>query len=146
MINGEIGYANGYSNQTLPFYKNYYAGGIGSVRGYDTASLGPRDTVNGVISDERLGGTRRVVFNAEVLFPLPGLGVDKSVRFGGFVDAGQVWAKLEHPSLSDLRASAGLAAVWTSPFGPLKFSVAQPFNHKEGDKLQRFQFQMGSTF
>lgn len=146
MVNGEFGYANGYNNQGLPFYKNFYAGGIGSVRGYDTASLGPRDTVSGLISDERLGGNRRVVFNAEALFPLPGFGTDKSVRFGGFVDAGQVWGKGENMSLSDLRASTGVAAVWVSPFGPLKFSVAQPLHSKDGDKLQRFQFQMGSTF
>lgn len=146
MFNGEFGYANGYSNQGLPFYKNFYAGGIGSVRGYDTASLGPRDTVNGQISDERLGGNRRLVLNAEALFPLPGFGADKSVRIGAFVDAGQVWAKGDNMALSDLRASTGLAAVWVSPFGPLKFSIAQPLNLKDGDRLQRFQFQMGSTF
>ncbi len=146
MLNGELGYANGYGNQSLPFYKNFYAGGVGSVRGYDTASLGPRDTVSGVLSDQRLGGTRRAVFNAEVLFPLPGFGVDKSVRVGGFADAGQVWAQGQKVALQDLRASMGLAAVWISPFGPLKFSLAQPINKKEGDKLQRFQFQMGTTF
>jgi outer membrane protein insertion porin family len=146
MVNGELGYANGYGNQTLPFYKNYYAGGVGSVRGYDTASLGPQDTVSGVLSDQRLGGNRRIVLNAEVLFPLPGFGVDKSVRIGGFADAGQVWAPGEKASLQDLRASMGVAAVWVSPFGPLKFSLAQPINKKEGDKLQRFQFQMGTTF
>ena len=146
MVNGELGYANGYGNQTLPFYKNFYAGGVGSVRGYDTASLGPQDTVSGVLSEQRLGGNRRAVFNAEVLFPLPGFGIDKSVRIGGFADAGQVWAAGEKTSLQDLRASMGLAAVWVSPFGPLKFSLAQPINKKEGDKLQRFQFQMGTTF
>ncbi|MES2772333.1 MAG: outer membrane protein assembly factor BamA [Pseudomonadota bacterium] len=146
MLNGELGYANGYRGQGLPFYKNFYAGGIGSVRGYDTASLGPRDRVDGLLSEENLGGTRRAVFNAEALFPLPGFGADKSVRMGAFADAGQVWGKEEHLSLSDLRASAGLAAVWISPFGPLKFSIAQPLNDKEGDKIQRFQFQLGSTF
>jgi outer membrane protein insertion porin family len=146
MLNGEMGFANGYTNQSLPFYKNFYAGGVGSVRGYDTASLGPVDTVNGVTSDQRLGGNRRVVFNAEVLFPLPGFGVDKSVRIGGFFDAGQVWSTAQKVSLQDLRASVGIAAVWVSPFGPLKFSLAQPINEKEGDKLQRFQFQMGTTF
>jgi outer membrane protein insertion porin family len=146
MLNGELGYANGYGNQNLPFYKNFYAGGVGSVRGYDTASLGPRDMVSGVLSDQRLGGNRRAVFNSEVLFPVPGFGVDKSVRVGGFADAGQVWASGQKASLQDLRASVGLAAVWVSPFGPLKFSLAQPINKKEGDKLQRFQFQMGTTF
>ncbi|MQY50407.1 outer membrane protein assembly factor BamA [Rhodocyclus tenuis] len=146
MLNGEAGYADGYGNQALPFYKRFYAGGVGSVRGYDTASLGQRDSVNGVLSDERLGGNKRLIFNAELLFPLPGFGVDKSVRIGAFFDAGQVWDKSEKMSLSDMRASTGIAAVWTSPFGPLKFSIAQPVNSKDGDKLQRFQFQMGTTF
>ncbi|MBN9421533.1 MAG: outer membrane protein assembly factor BamA [Candidatus Accumulibacter sp.] len=143
MLNGEIGYANGLQGQNLAFFKNFYAGGVGSVRGYDTSSLGPQDPTN---TDVRLGGNRRVVMNAELLFPIPGFGVDKSVRVGGFVDAGQVWGKDQKMAMGDLRASAGIAAVWTSPFGPLKFSIAQPFNTKEGDKLQRFQFQMGSTF
>ena len=147
MLNGELGYANGYGDQDLPFYKNFYAGGVGSVRGYDTASLGPQDKdVNGNALDQRLGGNRRAVFNAEILFPMPGLGLDKSVKLGGFIDAGQIWGKGDKMAFGDLRASAGLAAVWVSPFGPLKFSIAQPFNTKEGDKLQRFQFQMGQTF
>jgi outer membrane protein insertion porin family len=143
MLNGELGYANGYGNQELPFYKNFYAGGVGSVRGYDTASLGPRDTIN---PDQRLGGNRRAVFNAEALMPLPGFGLDKSVKIGGFVDAGQVWGKGDKMAMGNLRASAGIAAIWVSPMGPLKFSFAQPFNTKDGDKLQRFQFQMGQTF
>jgi outer membrane protein insertion porin family len=86
------------------------------------------------------------VFNAEALTPLPGFGLDKSVKAGPFVDVGQVWGKV--PSVGDttMRASAGLAAVWVSPFGPLKFSFAQPLNKKDGDKIQKFQFQMGTTF
>ncbi|MFZ2853114.1 MAG: outer membrane protein assembly factor BamA [Rhodocyclaceae bacterium] len=143
MLNGELGYANGYGNQELPFYKNFYAGGVGSVRGYDTSSLGPKDTV---FPDQRLGGNRRAVFNAEVLTSIPGFGLDKSVKVGGFVDAGQIWGKGEKMAMGDFRASAGLAAVWVSPMGPLKFSIAQPFHTKDGDKLQRFQFQMGQTF
>ncbi|WP_153115584.1 outer membrane protein assembly factor BamA [Rhodocyclus tenuis] len=143
MLNGELGYADAFGGKDMPFYKRFYAGGVGSVRGYDTASLGPVDTT---ATDQRLGGNTRAVFNAELLFPIPGFGVDKSVRVGTFFDAGQVWDKDDQKALSDLRASAGLAAVWTSPFGPLKFSIAQPFNTKEGDKLQRFQFQMGTTF
>lgn len=79
MLNGELGYAGGLSGQQVPFYRNFYAGGIGSVRGYDPASLGPYEYTNGDIV--RLGGTRRVVFNAELSMPLPGFGVDKSVGF-----------------------------------------------------------------
>ena len=146
MINGEFGYANGIGGKPLPFFKNYYAGGIGSVRGYDTASLGPRDELNGTVSDERLGGNRRVVANAELFAPMPGFGQDKSVRLSAFVDGGQVYGKGEKLDLGELRYSVGVALAWTSPLGPLKFSFANPLNRQEGDKVQRFQFQFGAIF
>ncbi len=141
-LNGEFGYANGYGNKSLPFFKNFYAGGIGSVRGFDNGSLGPRD----VTTDEALGGNRRVVGGAELLFPLPGMGQDKSLRIGAFVDFGQVWGAGEKMKAADLRYSTGFAAAWNSPVGPLKFSIGQPLNKKDNDKLQRFQFQMGTVF
>lgn len=146
MLNGELGIGNGFGGKTLPFYRSYYAGGVTSVRGYDVASLGPRQ------NDEAIGGNKRVIMNAELLFPLPGSGLDKSLRLGLFFDAGQVFGpkddKGEYSKLSvgDLRYSTGLAVAWASPMGPLKFSVAQPLNDKEGDKTQRFQFTMGTTF
>jgi len=144
-VNAEIGFANGYGGQKLPFYKNFYAGGIGSVRGYATASLGQRDVdIAGNLTDERLGGTKRVVANAELLWGVPGF--EKSVRIGWFVDAGQVFGPSERIQLTDLRASTGVSAAWISPLGPLKFSIAQPLNDKPGDRTERFQFQMGSTF
>ena len=149
-LNGEVGFANGLGGQNIPFYKNFYAGGIGSVRGYAAASLGPRDTLcSGTptvceFTTDRLGGNRRVVANAEVLWGFPGM--EKSLRLGWFVDAGQVFAKGERMQLDELRASTGLSAAWISPLGPLKFSIAQPLNSKDGDKTERFQFQMGTTF
>lgn len=151
MLNGEGGFGNGLSGQSLPFYKNFYAGGVGSVRGYDAASLGPRDVLaDGTLSSERLGGNRKFVGTAEVLFPLPGLGFDKSLRLGVFVDVGQVWGKTPSGSMTQdvgpIRASTGISALWSSPMGPLKFSIAAPLNKQEGDKLQAFQFQMGQTF
>ncbi|MBI3141008.1 MAG: outer membrane protein assembly factor BamA [Rhodocyclales bacterium] len=147
MLNGEAGYGNGYGGKPLAFFKNFYAGGIGSVRGYRTASLGPRDLdASGNLSDEALGGNRRIVGNAEVLLPLPGLGMDKSFRVGAFVDAGQVWATGQKASLGDLRYSAGLAIAWSSPVGPLKFSFGQPINKKPEDRTERFQFQLGTVF
>ncbi|MEO8409724.1 MAG: outer membrane protein assembly factor BamA [Propionivibrio sp.] len=148
MLNGELGYAKGLGGQDLPFFKNYYAGGPGSVRGYDTASLGPYQK-SAIYDDVRLGGTRRAIFNAELSIPMPGFGQDKSVRFGPFFDAGQVYADSTSPDTQDgggIRMSVGLAATWISPFGPLKFSFAQPLNDQNGDKLQRFQFQLGQTF
>ena len=140
LMNAEFGYADGYDDKPLPFFKNFYAGGVGSVRGFEAASLGPVD-LNGDV----LGGNRRVVGNLEVLFPMPGI-KDKSVRLSGFVDAGNVWGALQDVSGSDLRAAAGVAMSWDSPVGPLKFSYAYPFKTKEIDRIERFQFQLGRIF
>ena len=147
MLNGELGYADGLGGQAMPFYKNFYAGGPTSVRGYEAASLGPYeiDSSGDIV---HLGGTERVVFNAELSVPVPGFGTDKSLKFGPFFDAGQVFGDVTgdvHDGGS-VRMSVGLAATWISPFGPLKFSLAQPLNDEKDDKIQRFQFQMGQTF
>jgi outer membrane protein insertion porin family len=140
-FNTDLGYADGYDNVPLPFFKNFFAGGIGSVRGYETASLGPKD-----LEGNAVGGNRKIVGNLEFLFPIPGMGQDRSVRLGVFGDAGQVWAPFQTLSLSDLRYSAGLSVAWNSPLGPLKFSFAEPLNAKSGDQIQRFQFQFGTIF
>lgn len=144
MLNGEYGFGDGYGGKPLPFFRNFYAGGIGSVRGFKTGTLGPHDVYPN--HKDALGGNRRLVANAEVLMPLPGLGLDKSFRFGGFVDAGYVWATGEKMRLSDLRYSVGISVAWSSPFGPLKFSIGQPLKKKSGDQVERFQFQMGTSF
>lgn len=152
LLNGEIGVANGYGGMNLPFYKNFYAGGISSVRGYSSASLGPRDIVcenystqtNCIQSADRLGGNRRIVANAEILWGVPGM--EKALRLGPFFDVGQVFAKGAPIRASDFRSSVGISAAWISPMGPLKFAIAQPLNKKEGDQPERFQFQMGTTF
>lgn len=140
LANAEFGYADGTGGKPLPFFKNFYAGGVGSVRGYEAASLGPLDR-NGDV----LGGNRRVVGNLEFLFPMPGL-KDKSVRLSTFVDAGYVWGKDDKIKAADIRASTGLAVSWDSPVGPLKFSFSYPFRTQDGDKLERFQFQLGRIF
>jgi len=148
MMNGELGYAGKYgSTDEMPFYKNFYAGGVGSVRGYKASSLGPMDNSSG--SYEALGGTRRVVGNAELLWALPGM--EKNFRMGWFVDGGQVYGKDQNGKnqsvdLSQLRYSTGLSASWISPVGPLKFSIATPLNKKSGDQTEVFQFQLGTTF
>ncbi|UCV02255.1 outer membrane protein assembly factor BamA [Dechloromonas denitrificans] len=141
MVNGEVGYAEGYGGKGLPFYKNFYAGGVNSVRGYKASSLGP------VINDGneyRIGGNRRFIGNAELLWSLPGM--EKSLRMGWFFDAGQVYGKGQNIALDDLRYSTGLSAAWISPIGPLKFSFGLPLNKKDSDQTESFQFQLGTTF
>lgn len=142
MLNGEIGQADGYGGKGLPFYKNFYAGGVSSVRGYKSSSLGPITVDNG--AEYRVGGNRRVIGNAELLWGVPGM--EKSLRMGWFFDAGQVYGKGQNLALGDLRYSTGLSAAWISPIGPLKVSFGMPLNKQDNDKSESFQFQLGTTF
>ncbi len=139
--NAEFGIANGYSGKPLPFFKNFYAGGVDSVRGFEQSSLGPRDA-NG----DFVGGNRRLVGNLELLFPMPGVKSDKSVRLSTFIDIGNVFGVNEKLRFNDLRSSAGFAVSWFSPVGPLKFSLAKPLKQKPEDKVERFQFLLGRVF
>ncbi|WP_137938343.1 outer membrane protein assembly factor BamA [Chitinivorax sp. B] len=151
MLNTEVGYADGYANKPLPFFKNLYAGGIGSVRGYANGTLGPKlcltnETKETGCTGDPEGGNRKFLTNAEILFPIPGMKGDKSARLSVFADAGTVWAAGQKFSFGDMRYSAGIGLAWVSPVGPLKFSVAKPFNPKDNDKVERFQFQLGTLF
>ncbi len=144
--NVEYGYANGYGGKGLPFFKNFYAGGVDSVRGFQQSSLGPRD-----INGQYLGGNQRFVSNVELLFPMPGVKADKSVRLSMFLDAGNVFGTDQYGRhqkfyFEDLRASVGFAVSWFSPVGPLKFSLAKPLKKQDGDQPERFQFLLGRVF
>lgn len=146
MLNGEIGYADTYGNKKYPFFKNYFMGGVNSVRGYDNGSLGPRDIDPITGQDYAVGGTKRMLGNAELFFPIPGLKDSKQFRLSAFVDGGNVWGSESGYSLSDLRYSTGVGVSWLSPFGPLKLVYAKPLNSKTGDNTQNLQFQLGSQF
>ena len=141
MLNGEIAVTDGMGGKPLPFYKNLYAGGVSSVRGYQSYALGPRDSFGAI-----LGGNKRLVGNAEVLFPVPGTGVDRSMRLAVFIDTGQVFAADEKMRMSELRYSTGLSFSWNSPMGPLRLSYGRPLNAKPQDQVQHLQFQMGQVF
>lgn len=141
LLNGEVGWAKGLGGDPFPFFKNYYAGGVTSVRGYKAGTIGPKDNLG-----QAIGGTRRLVGNAEYLFPVPGMKNDKSARLSAFVDAGAVYGEGAKVTLSDLRYSAGIALSWVSPVGPLKFSLAKALNAKPDDKTEVFQFQLGYVF
>jgi outer membrane protein insertion porin family len=149
MLNGEIGYGNGLGNDPLPFFKNFYAGGNGSVRGFQTATLGPKDTT---VNHDAIGGNERVIGNAELFFPLPGVKDNESLRMSTFVDTGASFGPDDYLgrygsfSFGDLRYSAGVAVLWVSPLGPLKFSLAKPLVSKPGDKSEIFQFALGNSF
>ncbi|MDO9385997.1 MAG: outer membrane protein assembly factor BamA [Thiobacillus sp.] len=147
MLNAEAGIGDGLSGKPLPFFKNFYAGGTSSVRGFENGTLGPKDA-----NEDALGGDTRVIGNAELFFPLPGLKDDQSLRMSAFIDAGAAFGPRDQNGLyekfafEDLRYSAGVAILWVSPLGPLKFSLAQPLVEKDGDKTEVFQFTLGNVF
>jgi outer membrane protein insertion porin family len=146
MLNGEIGYGNSYGGKDYPFFKNYFVGGVNSVRGYFQSSIGNRLSDNSGNFNFYEGGTKRIVGNAEVFFPVPGLKDSNQFRLSTFVDTGSVWGDKESINLSELRYSAGFGVSWFSPFGPLKVFVAKAFKDQETDRTQVFGFQMGSQF
>jgi outer membrane protein insertion porin family len=148
-LNADLGWGQGLSGQPFPIFKNFYVGGLGSVRGFDQSTLGPKSTDATPIY---IGGSKKLVFNAELMMPFPGAGNDKTLRLYGFADIGRAFGvdqitKVEEKlSLSDLRASAGIGLSWISPMGPLRFSYATPIRKETGDKIQKLQFQIGTSF
>lgn len=140
MMNGLAGAGAGYGGKGMPFFKNFYAGGTGSVRGFEANSLGPRD-----VNNFSLGGQRRIAGSMEVMTPIPGI-KDRSVRLSAFLDGGAVYGTGSLPGTAGLRYSYGAAVTWLSPMGPLKFSYGLPINKQAGDKLQAFQFTLGTMF
>ncbi|HXR55585.1 MAG TPA: outer membrane protein assembly factor BamA [Casimicrobiaceae bacterium] len=139
MARADLGYGGGLSGKPLPFFKAFFAGGVNSVRGYDTASLGPQDQFGNA-----LGGRRKIVGNLEAFYPI--IKGDKAVRGSVFIDAGQIYANGAQSQFESFRYSTGVGVAWSSPIGPLKFSYAVPLNSREGDRQQRFQFQAGAAF
>jgi len=140
-LNSDVGVGQAFGGAIYPQFKNFYAGGIGSVRGFTASSLGRRYS-DGVPS----GGQVRMVANAEFLFPLPGSGADRTLRTFLYTDVGNVYDTVQTVDLSLLRVSMGAGLSWTSPVGPIKFSIGAPIKREPTDRIQRFQFQIGTGF
>ena len=141
-LNADFGWGQGLSNRPYPLFKNYFVGGLGSVRGFQQSTLGPSDTTNSLY----LGGPKKIVMNAEMLAPFPGAGNDRTLRLFAFTDVGRAFGEHEKISLSELRSSYGVGLSWISPMGPLRFSYAMPMRRQVTDKIQRLQFQIGTSF
>jgi outer membrane protein insertion porin family len=152
LLHSDIAYGDGYGDtDELPFFERYFAGGLRTVRAYNTNSLGPRD----LLSNDPIGGNLRVVGGADVIFPIPFMEKPpNSVRLSAFFDIGNVFLD-KAPTYnstengfdsSQLRMSTGLSFVWLAPIGPLRFSYGTALNDVPGDDLRAFQFSIGSFF
>ena len=143
-IRGVAGFGDGYGDlEKLPFFRNYYAGGTGTVRGYSPRSLGPK-TVDS--STDPLGGSKRLNATTEINFPVPGLDNSKNKRLGVFVDGGQVYGSNQSVDLAQLRYSAGITFHWYTAVGPMSLSYAMPFNDEPTDNIKKLQFTLGTMF
>ncbi len=141
-LKGRLAYGDGYGDfATMPFFENFFAGGIRSVRGFEDNTLGPQDQFG-----EAIGGSFLTVFNAEIIFPVPFAESANSTRLSAFVDIGNVFEDFNTFDAGELRYSAGLAGVWASPLGPISVSLGFPLNAKSGDEEQKFQFTIGTFF
>jgi outer membrane protein insertion porin family len=140
-FNAELGLGKGLAGRPYPVFKNFYGGGLGTVRGFDQNSLGPVDW-----SGAYVGGARRFNVNAELYLPVPGTGNDRTLRVFTYLDAGNIWGEREKIKTDSLRASTGIGLSWVSPIGPLKLSYGVPIRSLPNDRISRFQFQIGTAF
>ncbi|PDH41769.1 MAG: outer membrane protein assembly factor BamA [Candidatus Thioglobus sp. MED-G25] len=143
-IRGVAGYGDGYGDlDELPFFRNYYVGGTGTVRGYSPRSLGPRASDS---LDDSLGGSKRINATTELYFPVPGLDDSKNQRLSFFIDAGQVYGSNQSIDLAQLRYSTGITFHWFTAVGPMSLSYAMPFNDESTDDIKKLQFTLGSMY
>ncbi|TXH31359.1 MAG: outer membrane protein assembly factor BamA, partial [Burkholderiaceae bacterium] len=147
-FNTELGVGKGLGGKPFPVLRNFYGGGLGSVRGFEQGTLGPTSAVIGSTTGEtvNIGGARNIVFNAEFIAPFPGAGNDRTLSWFAFVDAGNVYGESESVDFSKMRSSVGVGLSWISPVGPLRFALANPVRKFSGDRIQKFQFQIGTSF
>lgn len=141
-FNTDLALGQGIDGRPYPLFKNFYGGGLGSVRGFEAGSLGPRDAATGLT----YGGPKKVNFNFELQAPFPGAGNDRTLRLYTFVDTGNVYGPDDPIDPANFRASAGFGISWISPMGPLRLAWATPIRRFDGDRIQYLQFQIGTTF
>ena len=140
-FNGEFGLGTGMNGRAFPVFKNFYSGGLGSVRGFDQGTLGPRD-----VTGASLGGPKKVNLNFELIAPFPGAGNDRTLRVFTFVDVGNVYGENDPIRFKEMRVSTGVGLSWISPLGPLRLAYAMPLRKFAGDRIQKLQFQIGTSF
>ena len=149
-FNADIAMGTGTDGLSYPVFKNFYSGGLGSVRGFEQGTLTTGSQraalLIGSVNGYATGGGKKINFNAEILSPLPGGGNDRTLRWYGFVDAGGIYDVDESFNFADMRSSFGVGISWISPVGPLRLAFARPITKFDNDRVQTMQFQIGTTF
>ena len=165
-LRADLGLGESYGDTTqLPFFKNFYGGGFGSVRGFERNSLGPQDTpcagddesctTSSIYSrPDPIGGNVQIEFGAEIIFPMPFIKDTRSMQSAFFLDVGNIFntkcgetqINCFKPDAGELRYSVGIGATWLSAMGPLTFSFAKPLNSSDYDEIEMFQFSLGNQF
>ena len=140
-LSGNLDLAKGYSGKSLPFYKRYFGGGSGSVRGFGNRTLGPTYP-NG----KAKGGELSLLGSANLITPAFFFDNNENMRLSAFIDSGNVYEKSSSLKLGDLRMSAGLGFAYLSPIGAIGFYVATPILKKSGDDIEDFGFSLGTGF
>ena len=141
--NMNLGYGAAFGDSAdFPPYKNYFTGGSSSVRGYDANSIGPKDSV----TNDPTGGTVKVVGNVDLILPNPFVEKSDSTRVSLFLDGGSVFNDVDLINSDEFRYTAGIAFIWITPVGAMRFNFAEALNEKEGDSTRAFQFSLGSPF
>lgn len=143
-LNAELSMGAATGDNAYPIFKNFYSGGLGTVRGFEQGSLTTGAQRN--LGLTATGGTKKVNFNLELLSPLPGGGKDRTLRVYSFLDAGGIYGADESIQLGDMRSSVGIGISWISPVGPLRLAFAKPIKQFNNDRIQSLQFQIGSSF
>jgi len=145
-LNAELGLGGSFAGRDYPVFKNFYSGGLGSVRGFQQNSLQTDTTYTRYDGDYSTGGSKKILLNTEFLMPFPGVGTDKTLRLYTFLDVGNIYTADESIDLGQLRSSTGVGLSWISPVGPLRLAVAKPLKKFDNDRIQSFQFQIGTSF
>jgi len=152
-MNTEVGYGKGLGGKLFPLLKNYFGGGLGSVRGFEQGTLGgvspSVSSPNDRSLDIRVGGSKSILLNTELIAPFPGVGNDRTLRMFAFVDVGNVYCTASatvNCASNTLRASSGVGISWISPVGPLRLAYTTPIKKEATDRTQKIQFQIGTAF
>ena len=140
-LTGNFNLAKGYSNKELPFYKRYFGGGSGSVRGFGNKTLGPTYPNN-----KAKGGEISILASANLITPAFFFDNNEKMRMSAFVDAGNIFEKSSNIDLGDLRMSAGFGFAYLSPIGSIGAFVSTPILKKDGDIIEDFGFSLGTGF